>query len=55
MIPQHHRVCEFWTDHYPSDCSCGATMPKAPWFDTYAQACADAVEQQRREREEGEA
>jgi hypothetical protein len=29
----HHDNCEFWTDHYPHECTCGATMPRAPWFD----------------------
>lgn len=34
---QHHRFCDFHTDHIPSECVCGATRPKAPWFDAFVQ------------------
>ena len=29
----HHIRCEFWTDQYERECTCGATAKRAPWFD----------------------
>jgi hypothetical protein len=39
---RHHPDCDFWCDHYPSECTCGAERPKAAWFDAHAARC-DAV------------
>lgn len=29
----HHMLCDFWWERSVSECSCGVTRPKAPWFD----------------------
>lgn len=29
----HHEDCEWHLDQYDWECTCGATRPKAPWFD----------------------
>lgn len=28
----HDINCEWQLDQYPSDCTCGKTRPRAPWF-----------------------
>jgi hypothetical protein len=35
----HSAYCDWHHDQYPWECTCGATAPKAPWFDEYVQAC----------------
>lgn len=33
MAAQHHACCDYWQDQYPDECTCGATAPRASWFD----------------------
>ena len=44
MSEPHHRDCDYWFEQYPNECTCGATRPKAVWFDTYVQECEAARE-----------
>lgn len=32
----HHQDCDYHADQYPWECTCGATRPKASWFDATA-------------------
>ena len=41
-VTDHHPDCDWFCDQYDFECSCGATRPKAPWFDEHARRC-DAV------------
>jgi hypothetical protein len=36
MKPEHHTLCDYHFDQYDFECTCGATAPKAAWFDDIA-------------------
>lgn len=37
MHVNHHRDCDFHTDQYNHECTCGATRPKHPDFDKHVE------------------
>jgi hypothetical protein len=39
---RHHRDCDYHLDQREDECTCGASRPKAPWFDSYVAECAAA-------------
>jgi hypothetical protein len=39
----HHIICEWHLDQYPWECTCGATAPRAAWFDDAARQHAQLL------------
>jgi hypothetical protein len=44
-VSDHHQYCGWHWDQYDSECTCGATRPKAVWFDAYVRECDEAREE----------
>lgn len=43
LVAEHHALCDFHWSHWDRECSCGATRPKATWFDAFARDYAAIV------------